>query len=68
MRNYDTAVFNDEMDAFVSARTSPASPIVIVDQYTGFDPIADNYDNFHPNAGGETKMADKWLQALEPFL
>jgi hypothetical protein len=34
---------------------------VIVDQYTGFDPIADNYDNFHPNAGGETKMADKWL-------
>ena len=68
MRNYDTAVFNDEMDAFVSTRTTTASPIVIVDQYTGFDPIADNYDNFHPNAGGETKMADKWFQALEPFL
>ncbi len=68
MRHYDTAIFNDEIDAFVSARTTVFSPIVVVDQYTGFDAIADTYDNYHPNAGGETKMADKWFQALLPFL
>ncbi len=68
MRNYDTAVFNSKIDAFVSARTTTASPIVIVDQYTGFDANADTYDNYHPNAAGESKMADKWFKALQPFL
>ena len=68
MRNYDTAVFNSKIDAFVSARTTTASPIVVVDQYTGFDANADTYDNYHPNAAGESKMADKWFKALQPFL
>ncbi len=68
MKDYDTAIFNDEVDAFVSTRTTVASPIIVVDQYTGFDPEVDNYDNFHPNEGGEIKMANKWFQALEPLL
>ncbi|MEE9344214.1 MAG: PQQ-dependent sugar dehydrogenase [Methylococcales bacterium] len=68
MRHYDTAIFNDEIDAFVSARTTVFSPIVVVDQYAGFDAIADTYDNYHPNSGGESKMADKWFLALQPFL
>ncbi len=68
MRSYDTAIFNDEIDAFVSTRTTAASPIIVVDQYTGFDPELDNYDNYHPNEGGEIKIANKWFQALEPFL
>jgi lysophospholipase L1-like esterase len=68
MRHYDTAIFNDEIDDFVSTRTTAASPIIVVDQYTGFDPELDNYDNFHPNEDGEIKMANKWFQALEPFL
>jgi lysophospholipase L1-like esterase len=68
MRRYDTAVFNDKIDAFVSTRTTSASPIIVVDQYSGFNPHVDNYDNYHPNEGGENKMANKWFQALEPFL
>ncbi len=68
MRNYDTVVFNSKIDAFVSARTTTTSPIVVVDQYTGFDAIADTYDNYHPNAAGESKMARKWFQALLPFM
>ncbi len=68
MKDYDTAIFNDEVDNFVSTRTTDDSPIIVVDHYTGFDPEVDNYDNYHPNEGGEIKMANKWFQALEPFL
>ena len=68
MRNYDTAAFNTQFDDFVATRTSEASPIVIVDQYTGYDALRDNYDNFHPDTTGENKMADKWFEALQPYL
>jgi len=68
MVDYDTAVFNNEVDAFVSANTTPESPIVVVDQYSGFNAIDDTHDNIHPNEGGQIKMATKWFQALEPFL
>ncbi len=68
MRNYDTAFFNDEIDAFVAALTTTTSPIIMVDQHSGYDPAIDNYDNYHPNEGGEIKIANKWFQALEPML
>ncbi len=68
MRNYDTVAFNAQFDNFVATQTSEASPIVIVDQYTGYDALVDSYDNFHPNTSGENKMAGKWFSALQPFL
>ncbi|MCF6203069.1 MAG: SGNH/GDSL hydrolase family protein, partial [Methylococcaceae bacterium] len=68
MGAYDTAIFNNEVDAFVSTRTTTQSPVVVVDQYTGFNAINDTHDDIHPNEAGEIKMANKWFQALEPFL
>ena len=40
------------------------SPVVVVDQHSGFDASIDTYDGVHPNAAGEDKMARRWLAAL----
>jgi acyl-CoA thioesterase I len=50
--------------------TTKQSPVVAVDQFTGFraEPGKDTYDGAHPNAMGEQKMAQRWLSALKPFL
>ncbi len=44
------------------------SPVVAVDQWTGFDTAADTYDGVHPNAAGDRKIADRWYPALVPHL
>ncbi|GEO04909.1 hypothetical protein AAE02nite_25730 [Adhaeribacter aerolatus] len=43
------------------------SPVILVDQFSGYNASLDNYDGMHPNAHGEEKMATKWFQALQPF-
>lgn len=45
------------------------SPIIIVDQNSGFNPTigADTYDRVHPNANGEAKMAQKWFDAIKQY-
>jgi lysophospholipase L1-like esterase len=42
-----------------------ASPVVAVDHYSGFDADRDTRDGIHPNAAGETKMANVWLAAYQ---
>ncbi|MDH5726506.1 MAG: hypothetical protein OEY60_13645, partial [Nitrospira sp.] len=46
----------------------PLSPVVIVDQHSNFDPNAMTHDRVHPNAAGESQMADRWMASLSPFL
>lgn len=46
-----------EMDTF-------NSPVVWVNQASGFDPDRDTADGIHPNAAGEEKMAQKWFDAI----
>ena len=42
------------------------APVMIVDQFTGFDPQKDTIlDKVHPNAQGAEKMATKWFTALK---
>jgi lysophospholipase L1-like esterase len=60
--------FNDAIPAWASARSTAQSPIVVVDQWTGFSSATDTYDGVHPNATGDQKMSDKWYPALTPFL
>jgi lysophospholipase L1-like esterase len=44
----------------------PDAPVMIVDQFTGFDPQKDTIlDKVHPNAQGAEKMATKWFTALK---
>jgi lysophospholipase L1-like esterase len=41
-----------------------ASPIWVVDQYTGFSGTSDLRDGVHPNDAGDVKMANVWYPAL----
>jgi lysophospholipase L1-like esterase len=52
----------------VADKNQTESPIVLVDQYTGFDPATMTYDGTHPNAAGDSHMADRWLEKLGPLL
>ncbi|MFC1585982.1 GDSL-type esterase/lipase family protein [Fibrobacterota bacterium] len=44
------------------------SPVVPVDQYTGFDTGTDLIDNYHTNEPGAQKMAQKWFAAIDELL
>lgn len=68
MRNFDTGSFNTALDAWVGGQSDPLSPLIVVDQYTGYDPVANNIDNFHPNATGDALIAQRWFDALQPLL
>lgn len=60
--------FNAQLARMVAAKTTPVSPLRLVDQYTGFDPVTMTTDGVHPNATGESRMADRWYAQLAPLL
>ncbi len=55
---------NSAIDGWAAGKTTGQSPIVVVDQWTGFSTAADTYDGVHPNATGDRKMSDGWYPAL----
>jgi lysophospholipase L1-like esterase len=55
---------NDAIARLAAERDRPESRLIVVDQFTGFDPRADTYDGVHPNEWGERKMARRWFGAL----
>lgn len=56
---------NAQIPALAASKHSADSPVVVVDQYTGFDPDTDTWDGVHPNASGEQKMAQNWFDAIQ---
>jgi len=44
------------------------SPVILVDQFNGFNAVKDAYDGVHPNDKGEEKMAQKWYEAIKKAL
>ncbi len=45
------------------------SPVIVVDQYSGYDGVADNQKGgVHPLASGEKKMTARWEEVLIPVL
>ncbi|WP_245601603.1 cellulose binding domain-containing protein [Hamadaea tsunoensis] len=54
--------------AWAAGKSTAQSPITVVDQYTGFDSVADTSDGVHPVDSGFQKMADRWYPALTPLL
>jgi lysophospholipase L1-like esterase len=52
------------IDGWAAAHTTATSPILVVDQWTGFDAVADTRDGVHPNDSGSVKMAARWYGAL----
>ncbi len=60
---------NTALAGLASRLDTPASPVRIVDQASGFDPLADTIaDRVHPNPQGATKMATRWFEALRAVL
>ncbi len=59
---------NDAIARLAADRDRPESRLIVVDQYTGFDPRADTYDGVHPNESGEKKIARRWFEALRARL
>lgn len=58
---------NSAIPAWAKTNSTSQSPIVVVDQWTGFDDATDTADGVHPNAGGSTKIATNWSKALESY-
>ena len=61
-------VLNAEIPSIAIDMETEDSPIVIVDQFSGFSAIDDTFDGAHPNATGEEKMAQKWFDAIKSVL
>ena len=57
---------NDEIVSLAAQKSTPNSPVIVVDQYSGYDTFADNYDQIHPNDAGEAILAQRWFDALLP--
>jgi lysophospholipase L1-like esterase len=61
--NLDAAI-----PAWATSLTTAQSPIVVVNQWTGFNDATDTVDGVHPNDAGNQKIASKWYPALTQFL
>lgn len=62
------ADLNQRIPNLVATKTTPQSPVIVVDQWTGFSVNQDMYDGVHPNDAGDQKMANKWYAALTGLL
>jgi lysophospholipase L1-like esterase len=60
--------FNAAIPAWAASKSTAASPITVVDQWTGFDTAADTGDGVHPDDSGIVKIADRWYPALSALL
>jgi hypothetical protein len=60
--------FNAQIPAWAAQQTTAESPVIVVDQFTGFDPAVDTYDGVHPDEDGYVKIAANWFEALDPIL
>jgi acyl-CoA thioesterase-1 len=67
---YELAVtkFNKAIVQFGKEQNTSASPVIMVDQFSGVDTATEMYDDIHPNSKGEDKMAKKWFDAISKYL
>jgi lysophospholipase L1-like esterase len=54
--------------AWAASITTTQSPVVAVDQWTGFNDATDTVDGVHPNDSGNQKIAARWFPPLTAFL
>jgi len=55
---------NAAIPAWAASVTTAQSPVIVVDQWTGFNDSTDTVDGVHPNDSGNQKMAAKWYPPL----
>lgn len=59
---------NAAIPGWAAGKTTAASPITVVDQWTGFSAATDTFDGVHPVDSGFQKMSDRWYPALTAAL
>lgn len=52
---------NTAIRQYAPSKSTRESPVVFVDNFSGFDAVADTTDGEHPNDAGNVKMADKFF-------
>jgi lysophospholipase L1-like esterase len=60
----NVVALNNFIGQWGPSKSTPQSPITVVDQYTGFDAKVDTQEGIHPNDGGHEKMAAIWFDPL----
>jgi hypothetical protein len=59
---------NGRIDQLAERYDQPASPVRIVDMWSGVDVTADLVDGVHPDEARSREMADRWAVALADLL
>jgi lysophospholipase L1-like esterase len=59
---------DNQIPAWANAKSTAASPVVVVDQWTGFVDSTDTGDGVHPNDAGNLKMSNRWYPPLAALL
>ncbi|GAA2435081.1 GDSL-type esterase/lipase family protein [Streptomyces macrosporus] len=59
---------NERIPDWARSKSTGNSPVIAVDQWTGFSTASDTYDGVHPNASGDEKIAARWYPALADLL
>ncbi len=59
---------NAAIPGWAASVSTAQSPVMAVDQWTGFSTASDTYDGVHPNASGDQKLAAGWYPALAAVL
>ncbi len=59
----ETAALNKQLDTVAAGRTNAASPVIVVDQASGYS-VGDNYDGVHPSPSGEAKLGTRWANTV----
>ncbi len=75
---YDWCSQVDDLNAAIPAmaaqKNTLLSPVMVVDMYSNYDPVADNDSQgtnkyyVHPNNSGGQKMAARWMAAIQTYL
>ncbi len=58
---------NAELVTLASNLDEAQSPIILVDQNSGWSITDHTYDGVHPNLAGEERMAQRWFNAFDAF-
>lgn len=67
-KNRGIRELNARIPELAHAKSTPSSPVIVVDQFSGFDASRQTYDGVHPNPDGEIHLSDRWLDALATVL
>ncbi|MBB6612797.1 T9SS type A sorting domain-containing protein [Pontibacter sp. Tf4] len=64
----EIVALNNLIGTLAQNLNTAASPVIVVDQYSGFDTATMLRDAAHPNDLGDQKMAETWYNAIAPLI